>query len=372
MNTLLHYLTIPLKVTLIFFWSNVHKFVLAVKYYRAYGKASPDLDALRVGYNACKLSLPKELISGPINQPILNTNPDHQCLRNASLVWSYPNQALFDGMESYIVDDTFIRGFESINPLKLCQYAAPAAMPISVAHSLATARQQELGIYPSFRKKFLGAVDKLMANNMAIDHDTSVTPRLKSTGFDAIFALSLLYTAYDYSKDSKYLKEANKILWLKGYILLLLAPFTFLNYEKRNYFIDHLGMVGLRTAYLMCPNPIIRFVLKLSLKFVGSQSYTYGNPYFGALAYECGALPSSQRKRILDLHKGTNVLKAAKFREVVYTTVMPSDYSTHTGDEFIFDEIHSLGLDCGIEKKFVALNGLCLAKSLATLMEKEI
>jgi hypothetical protein len=269
-------------------------------------------------------------------------------------------------MDNYIKHGKFTRGPES-------QYDAPAAMPMSVAHAIATAIKNKKDINLTFKYDYLQAVDNLIASNMKIDKDVSTECRLKSTGFDAIYALSLLYTAHALTNDRKYLKEANKILFLKGYALLLLAPIVFISDERRNYFVDHISMFGLRTAYLTCPNKFVKRLLKHSIKYVYSLSKVFHNPYFAALAYECDALSEKDCNKVLDLHCRADVLRACRDRAVVYTTKHPSDFSTHSADEFLFDDIKPEGQDLGLaENKKVPLNGLCLGRSLAILMDREI
>lgn len=372
MQALLHYITIIPKVIAIAATAEVHKIILWFTCSAVAVGAEPNIDMLRVEYRAVRLGARSELVPAGDGTAILSTNPDHQALRQGALAWSNPRFDIINGMHNYIHDGKFIRGYQNNDLTKPNEMGAPAAMPMSVAHALATALKEGIEITPEFRQKYLEAVDNLMANNMRIDSDTSTELRVASTGFDAIYALSLLYTAYQLSGDSKYTREANKILYVKGYAALLLAPMTWMP-GHRNYYVDHISMFGLRTACLMAPNAFVRALLRHAMRFVGEQSYAYANPYFAAMQQECGALPDKQRRKVLAVHASVKILRAANHRGIIYTNRVPSDFSTHTADEFLFDELHGEGIETteGTIKQ-VGLNGLCLGRSLAVLMGKTL
>lgn len=365
-NYILHYALIPIKVILITLVASFHKIRLNIKHPSIFYGKSPDIEYLRVGYRATSYTLPDHLELKE-RGVVLKTNPDHQALRHGSLAWSYPTEEIINGLHNYVTNTDVIRGLESGRSTSV------PAMPLSVAHGIVTALKENIPLNPRFVSDFIKFVEHEISTNFEQQQDTNTHPRLKSTAFDAIYALSLLYTALKLTGDKKFLKEANKILFFKGYALLLLAPLTFISDNKRNYFIDHIAMFSLRTAYFACPSPIVKVLLKHAMKFINSQSYIHTNPYMCALAHECGALPDKQRLKVLDVHKNTNILLACKVRSIVYTGIIPSDYSTHSADEFMFDEVHSYGIE--VDEQYIAenpLNGLCLAKSLAILMNKEI
>lgn len=378
MNYFLHYITIVPKIIIITLVANFHKALLWLAASSVTAGVTPNLDRIRVEYRAVKLTVYRELVVLPDGTAILNTNPDHQALRQGSLAWSNPRPDVINGLANYIRDGQFIRGYlnNDLNHPNLTP--APSAMPMSVAFGLVAGMRAGVAPNPSVVEKYLQAVDNLMAKDMEIDTSVSVKPRLESTGYDAAYALSLLYTASylrrSYGADAnglpdKYLAYANEILFKRGYAALLLAPMTWTTSSHRDSFKDHLAIVGLWTAYQTCPNAAIRLLLRHALKFVNSQSYAYTNPYWSALAYEVGALPESERRKILAVHWNSSILKAAKVRAVSYNNTMPSDYSTHTADEFMFDELRGKGVDLGGEViKYVSLNGLCLGKSLAVLL----
>lgn len=357
-----HYLTIPFKVVGIALLSWLHKLQLRYKSttYVCLDQ-QPNKSQLETNYKQLSYEITKDFIV--TNKGLLyKTNPDHQALRHGSASWSLPQKDIINGLIHFFQDGEVIRGHTS-------PYTAPPAMPMSIAHGIMSGLH--LNLNEELLNEFVKFVDKKIACNFQQESDTSTIPRLKSNGFDAIFALSLLYTAYAIKKDELYLKEANKILFLKGYALLLLAPLTYISEKKRNYFLDHIAIFGLRTAILGCPNPFIKELLKRSMKFILSQSDSYTNPYFAAMAHEVGALSEEQRLKVLDVHANADVLRAARHRGVVYTSAIPTDYSTHSADEFLFDELHGQGQEIGVHYNNVPLNGLCLAKSLLILMEKK-
>ena len=362
-NKIGHYASLPLKIFAIFMLAQWHKAYLFLKYpYKGLGRR-PNKDSLLVGYNASKLMLKKHLMNTHLGYPALQLNTAHQALRHGSLAWSVPTQEIVGGLENYLKDGKAIRGVGNVSE-------SVPAMGMSIAHGMTTALKNNVTVPTSLRQKFVEYVDNEIKQDFSEARDTNTTPRLLSTAFDAIYALSLLYTAHSLTKDKKYLDAANTILYKKLYILLLLAPLTYVSEKRRYFFIDHISLFGLRTIYLNDPIKPVKWVIKHAIKFIHSQSYVYGNPYTAALAYECGALPENQRAFVLDLHHNTNILRANKHRTVLYTSQYPSDYSTHTADEFLLDEIQSLGVDLEDNiKQEVPLNGLCLAKSLLILME---
>lgn len=363
MGYLISWLLIPLKVVVITVVANFHKLRLRYKYrnVRVPTEGEPSELLLAGAYVDLKLSLEKELGIGPTGKLLYLANPDHQALRHGSVTWSVPTIQIIEGMENYIKDDGFVRGFTS-------PYDAPPAVPTSIAHAIATAHLEKYVISDTLRDKFLGCVDALIAKEFEQSNDTSTKPRLASNGFDAIFALSMLYTAYSLSKDEKYIKEANRTLYLKGYALLLLAPTSYLNDKRRNFWMDHMSLYALRTAIIFCPDPKVKWLLKHAFKFIHSQGYVYGNPFTAAMALECGVLPEAHRKMVLAVHASTAPYEACVVRYLATVDEQPNDFSSHSADEFIFDDVLPKGLEkLGDTGKRVWLNGLCLCKSLLML-----
>lgn len=358
MQAFLHYALLVPKTILIYLVVSYRNLMLTVKYPYISKHRKPDMSNLESAYDTLANKI-GDLID---DKGLFKVNPDHQPLRHGSLVWSVPSELTLNGMENYIDKGKFVRGPDS-------PYGAPPAMPMSIAHALVTALVDNVEIRSSLKDKFVDAVESLVDEDFAIDKDSGTKPRAASTGFDAIFALSMLYTAYALSRRDIFLHRANQVLFQKGYWILLLAPITYLSEKRRNYFVDHISMFGLRTAYLACPSKPIKMLLKHALKFVYSQSAHYANPYFAALAEECDALSKDYKDMVLDIHSSTNIVKASYTRDVIYTATIPSDFSTHSDGEFLFDDYKALGIDVADSRHdFVPLNGLCLARSLSLLL----
>jgi hypothetical protein len=361
-----HWLLIPVKVILIWLVATYQRARLAAANRYRGQDLEPAQNKLKEEFDTIVSTM---LVLAPDSRGISRyvMNPDHQALRNGALVWSYTTPATVAGLESFILNGKFIRGEGSGYD------TAPPAMGMAVAHGIVSALNRGVKIPTSLKQSFLGVVFNEILQDFAEEKDTSCVPRAASTAFDAIYALSLLYTAYRLSDSETYLSEANKILWNKGYAFLLLAPLTFKSDSDRRYFLDHIATFGLRTAYLACPNAIPRWILKHALKFVVSQSYASTNPYFCAMAHECGALPESQRKKVLDVHRNASLIKATGVRNVIYNGgKVATDWSTHSDPEFLFDNMATDGVDDGEPTSHAPISGLCLGKSLAILMGKEI
>jgi hypothetical protein len=348
-------------ITLISWW---HRLIDSTRAkYIARGQ-QPDLALISREYASCLAALPKHLKEGAGGTKYLDLNPDHQALRNGSLVWSCTSQEQLDGIENFISWEGFLRGYGS-------PYTAPPAMGMSVAFAISSALERGLIPSPLLRARFL-AVCELKRQNNWTEENTSIAMRLQSVAFDAVYAVSLASTAYRLSGEKKWLWEIRDVLLSRGYAYLMLAPMTYFTQEHRNYFIDHLHMVGLWTIVKSGPSWWTRLLARLAMRWVYAHSAHLANPYFAALAHQCGVLSERQRKKILDVHAFCSPLRAATYRSVVYTDMHPSDYSTHSADEFLFDEIHGHGLSNDQNVLgMVPLNGLCLGMSIAVLMEEE-
>lgn len=373
LSALAHYLLIPIKIVAFWGLSTYHRIALWWRYPHPWAVGGPDLGKLKAQYADLTTRVKDALAIGPAGAPIYLTNPDHQALRHGALAWSYPTDAIIAGISNYIVGDRFVRGFYTFDPAAEDQYMAPPNMPIACAHAITTALEKGMAIPEGLKTKFLSAVDAQIKAGFDCCSDTNIHLRWNSDPFDAIYALSLLTTAHRLSGQSRYKWKMYDILLLRGYGFLLLAPLTYLSEERRNYFVDHGAIMALRTSVLNCPVGLIRMLFKHALKWVARLSYAHTNPYFCALAHECGVLSEKQRSHVLSVHENADALRAAQWREIIYTGEIPSDYSTHTADEFLFDELHSRGLSgAGAVKGEVVLNGLCLARSLCLLSGTDV
>lgn len=362
-NAIAHYLLIPVKIIAIWGISTWHK----IKLSRELKVTSKFIDLpIKTRLIRDQEEIDWESHVKITNKgPYYNINADHQALRHGSLAWGSGSPALINGVENFIDSEhNFVRGVTSTG---LRYNTVPPAMGMSVAFTIAKGLKEQVDIRDSLKFNYLKAVDKLIKNDFRQGSDTNTIPRAKSTAFDAIFAASLLSTAYKLSKDSKYKKELNEILWKKGYAFMMMAPITY--WKKRNYFIDHISMFGLWTIFQTADSKVLKWLCKRAMKFVSSQSYLYGNPYFAALQKECECLPEEQRQRVLHYHANTDVKKACEHRLKNYRLENYFDWGTTGYNEFLFDDIPrgGNGSDAGALIHMVPVNGICLAKSLLLL-----
>ncbi len=381
-NWILHYLTLVPKVILIAAVAYYQRLLLWFKYGGIYKRdlKSPSIAVLKNQYYTIESSiLPEHLANGPKGALLVlkskrlpgiihEGTSDHQAIRHGALSWAVHNHLVTEGLANYILPDySLTRGISKYTQDELIYNLAniPPAVPLSLAHGLTNKPPTNVEL------KFVGVVEKLMNENFALS-DVSTKPRLVSTAFDAVVSLALLYKAYGIQKNERYIKEANNIFWTKGYFILMLAPLTFKSKENRNYFLDHMFLIGLRTAYLNCPSKIIRWFLKRAMRFVYRQSAIYANPYFAALLKECDALSEKDRKFVLHVHRNADLMEATRESPVLKSEIVPGDWSNANSEEFIFDDLHNAEIKTRETWSIVPLNGLTLGKSLATLMNEDI
>ncbi|MBR9701047.1 hypothetical protein GOV11_04235 [Candidatus Woesearchaeota archaeon] len=291
---------------------------------------------------------------------------DHQCLRHGTAMWAHPTQDLIDGMVNYIIQGDFKRGFSRLNPPLFDDKPCPPAVPMSIAFGITSAMRQGLIISGLLKKSYLNGVDKLIENDFELA-DSSSKCRLISTGFDAIYILSLLHVADRLSGESKYRSYIGRILITHG--ALLIAPITY--FKGRNYYIDHTAMFGLWTMYQSTDNEWLRSLYGRSMRFVFNQSKVFTNPYFTALMDECGLVSSEQRRLVLSVHKNSDPMKAIMIRHCDYLKTYPYDWTNCYGDEFCFDDLRGKPLP---SQKVIGehyLNAIVLARSLIRLLASE-
>lgn len=345
-----------------------------------------DIDShLADGYNGKTL-----VIRTPHIGDLSKSVTDHSSLRHGSLCWSKPTEEIINGMANYIdTEHNFVRGLMQAQPPVFNDHhgGTPPAMAMSVAFGLACGHKYKVPLQNRFIVAFCHAVDKEIAKNFNRS-DASVDLKPETHGFGSIYALSLLYTAYQLSKEKKYLREANKILWLKGFAAFLLAPVTYfkwrpspwvrklfklkkMEYGGRRNFIDHVSMFGLWTAYQMAPNFVVKKLLQHAIRFVGAQSDAYLQPYYAALQMECDVLPEAQRFRVLSSHHSVNIQESIELKDRCHLLTRSFDWSHFCADEFTFDDFpRGKTVSSGPVKYLVPLNGLCLARSLMILQSR--
>ncbi len=369
MNTLLFVLTLPLKPFLAFLVNLYHWGYNIVRYDfdRPARYLRPDMDRV-IGDRAKILGvLEKHTIPTSVGL-VLNTNIDHQCLRHGALIWALRTSRFFapavGGLECFIGKDfKFKRGIGHDG-------AAPPAMPMSVAFGIACALEHQGEISRTLAGKFLLAVEGNWQNGFTVS-DSSMRMSAKSTAFDLVQVCSQLYAAAavsPYPENQKdYRNRARLMLLTHG--LLALEPITYRPGDRR-YFIEHQMMYGAWTCYKLAPTWVERMVFRWILKRVYALSAPFANPYFAALADECGALRRADRELVVTAHADAKPWDCCNEVGVSEKPILPMNWSERRSSEFPFDGA-PLGR-CSTDPNepphsFVPLSGLTLSMALITL-----
>jgi len=299
---------------------------------------------------------------------VLNTNPDHQALRHASLIWAARASSFFqplvEGMENYIgADLKFKRGTERLAD-------APPEFSISQAFAVACAIEHSNYVPPSYAARYVLAVQAFMENDFTAS-DSSSRMTVKSTAFDIVAVCSMLYTAAllcpGTSTAKKFLRRARLLILTHG--ILALEPLTYRPGDRR-YFVEHMMMFGAWAAFKSAPTWLERQVFRWILFRTYALSAQFTNPYFAALADECGALTKANRKAVVLAHHAASAWDACIETDVTEARILPMDWSDRRSSEFNFDGAPNGKLYVGpgsVQHSFVPLSGLTLSMSLISL-----
>ncbi len=366
MQVILHFILMPLKIVLFCIVSRCHCLFQSYKYKESVGNNLPHHSSVNAQYKElCKyvdkhIDHHDEGDTYKVKAHLSGVHNDHQALRHGSLVWSMPTTQLVRGSLRYINEDfRFLRGVGMTDE-------APPAMPMSVAFSLAVGIKEGMEPHLDGCLKFVFAVNQLIENNFELA-SSSMRCRAVSTGFDKLYVDSLLWTAWRLTGNGRYLSIIRRTNITHG--PLLLAPITW--FRTRNYFIDHISMFGLWTCYQMSDgDAAYKALYRHAMRFVWSQSSIFANPYFTALAYECGAINDMERDRVLRANPCPSLIDMCAIREEqIYSRVVPCDWTNEAGNEFRFDTMPEGQTVFSVKQNGMNyLNGLCYGKSLMTLM----
>lgn len=301
--------------------------------------------------------------------------PDHQALRTGSAIWAAPeHQELINGLE-YFFDQSgmFSRGMACFKPLNLTTQPTVPAMGIGLAQALLTAAKAQgplIKLPPKATQRFIYSVNQLMDSDFTMG-DVSVKPRVEATSFDAIFSCAMLSVAGKLTDNSKYYERHDQV-WAQ-YRLLLKAPLTY--FSSRNYFLDHVSMVGLWCVLVSnIVNKKQKADFKAAMRSIWKLSEHFGNPYFAALMDEAGALTDTERLTVLTTHQNTSPLTAMKLKSTTATNLIPVNWDQMSDSEFIFDQVPVTGQPLAVQPggeesstSLVPLNGVVLGRSMLIL-----
>jgi hypothetical protein len=296
------------------------------------------------------------------------SNSDHQALRHGSLAWTLREVETIEGLVNYIDEDyEFTRGLSDVTKRVYNRELTPIAMPMSVAFGLAVGVKEGIKISEGAVKKYLLAVDKLIARDFKI-RESSSRLGIITNAFDVLYVDLMLVTAYKLSGDKKYMDRANKLFWFRW--PLLLAPLTF--FTDRRFFLDHIFMFGAwGVVQLSERGSFRRWMYKHAMRFVFNQSATFSNPYFYALMHECNDLSDREVFYVLRAHKAANPTTCSQIGNATYTNEVPVDWTYYPGNEFKYDSTpQGYATMTDHTSMRCELNGLSLCRSLMVLMSK--
>lgn len=377
MQTILHYLTMPVKILLISAITLSHNVGDRIRYrFRDPGIKKPDRLRLLRDYNILLESVYQDLKTIPgASYPYYiipkedGENSDHQALRHGSLAWATRDEKIINGLTNFITEERdFARGIKLREPLIYNLSRVPPSMPMSVSFGIAVALRNHVPLDTHFRLKFVSAVRQLADRDFKI-YESSLAPKASSTAFDLIYVHSLLWSAYRLTNDEAFKKIIDRSALTHG--ALLLAPLTYPFRSRRNYHIDHIFLFGAWTCIELSDDGKLKSLYKHAMKFVYDQSSMFTNPYFAALAFESGVLGAEDRDLVLRAHGRADLMLAATNPKVEHRKEVPCDWSRDSGDEFKFDgSPQGQAVQTGQQNNMlVSLNGLTLGQSLLTLLD---
>jgi hypothetical protein len=349
-QVILFYLTIPLKLSIIFLFSIFHKTVITLTWEKVeYEKNIPDYVQLQREMKLLIDEIPiRKTESGYLYKM---ENEDHLALRHAALVWSNPQPAFINSIDEFMDKREFKRN-------KLTTKDTPPAIPISVAFIIAVSIRNNIRLNNAIKQLYLESVNKLMADDFRLSGYGGVSISWKSTAFDYVYVSSVLLTAYSISKDQKYLTRLKKYRHLRP---LLLAPHT--HFTDRRYFLEHIYMMAL---YAMCQCDPEDSLVIYATNWVYRESRFSANPFFAALAHECGILTDPQ---VLYAHADASPLKASQLHQVRYLKKYPFSWQYVNNQEFKFDELKGKPTLTSDVDSINHLDGIVLARSIISILQ---
>jgi len=369
MNTLLFVLTLPFKPVLAWCLNRYLWLYNRFHYVRIpTGTVPPDEGTMLRDRVKILLELERYVLKLPPTGFVLNTNPDHQALRQGSLVWALRATPYFmpavGGMLNFISGDLkFKRGLD--RPAD-----APPEMSISQAFAVACALEHAGTVPPDYASRFVLAVEAFMEIDFTAS-DSSSRMTVKSTAFDIVAVCSMLYSAAALCPGTgtarKFLRRARLLIVTHG--LMALEPLTYRPGDRR-YFIEHQVMFGAWAAYKTAPTWLERLLFRWIMWRTYALSAVFTNPYFAALADECGALSETDRRAVILAHGAANIYESCIETEVAESAFVPMNWAERRSSEFNFDGTPNGRCRVAtnpVVHSFVPLSGLVLSMSLISL-----